>query len=432
MRTDESAPAGDQDLHGTQRSKHPAWLGDFETRPSVHLQGQFRLDIWPPGHSSKRCSGLHERGCGPRSRDWMRQLRQPSLPRAIAAVVLALSLPVTLFGAMAAAATAEAKKAANRRRGLRASTSTVTGSATAATATSTATAAQRRRPGRRRRRRRNDYDHDIDADGVDNAFDADSDASGGPFRASAASAPAPPGFVGLVSDDAFWATDADPTRAGTMAAIAGTGARVLRQSFYWSMIEPQPGQYDFSLYDAYVGAAARANLSILPILFDPPAFRSARPAERRAPRHLPARQLSDFAVFAAALVRRYGPRRRSGRASRAAAAADPLLAGLERAQHPGLLAERPEPGRVRGDASRGRRGHQGRRPGRAGGDRRPERERARHQARAVPPGHVPGRREGQLRRPGAPPVRAGLRSRHGPVGRAVASCAATATPRGRS
>ena len=86
--------------------------------------------------------------------------------------------------------------------------------------------------------RPNDYDHDIDADGVKNAFDADSDASGESFRASAATALAPPGFVGLVSDDAFWGTDADPSRAGTMAAIAGTGARVLRQSFYWSMIVP--------------------------------------------------------------------------------------------------------------------------------------------------------------------------------------------------
>ena len=69
--------------------------------------------------------------------------------------------------------------------------------------------------------RRNDYDHDIDADGVDNAFDADSDASGDPFRATAATAQAPPGFVGLISDDAFWGTDADPTRQRTMAAIAG-------------------------------------------------------------------------------------------------------------------------------------------------------------------------------------------------------------------
>ena len=155
--------------------------------------------------------------------------------------------------------------------------------------------------------RRNDYDHDIDADGRQNAFDADSDASGDPFRASAATAQAPPGFVGLVSDDAFWGTDADPSRQRTMAAIAGTGARVLRQSFYWSMIERQPGQYDFSLYDAYVASAASANLSILPILFDPPAFRSARPAVGARRGTYPPANYTDFAFFAATLVRRYGP-----------------------------------------------------------------------------------------------------------------------------
>ena len=155
--------------------------------------------------------------------------------------------------------------------------------------------------------RKNDYDHDIDADGIQNAFDPDSDSSGDPFRATAATAQAPPGFVGLISDDAFWGTDADPTRQRTMATIAGTGARVLRQSFYWSVIEPQPGRYDFSLYDGYVAAAASANLSVLPILFDPPAFRSARPASGARHGTYPPANYTDFAVFAAALVRRYGP-----------------------------------------------------------------------------------------------------------------------------
>jgi hypothetical protein len=155
--------------------------------------------------------------------------------------------------------------------------------------------------------RPNDYDHDIDADRIDNAFDADSDASGDQFRAAAATAPAPPNFVGLVSDDAFWGTDADATRARTMAAIASTGARVLRQSFYWSVIEPQPGKYDWWLYDMYVEAAARQNLTILPILFDPPAFRSARPASGARRGTYPPANYSDFATFAAVLVRRYGP-----------------------------------------------------------------------------------------------------------------------------
>jgi len=126
-------------------------------------------------------------------------------------------------------------------------------------------------------------------------------------RPGAATGPVPPRFIGLVSDDAFWGTDADPSRQRTIAAIAGTGARMLRQSFYWSLIEPQPGRYDFSLYDGYVAAAADANMTVLPILFDPPRFRSARPASDARRGTYPPANYSDFAVFAAALVRRYGP-----------------------------------------------------------------------------------------------------------------------------
>ena len=252
----------------------------------------------------------------------MRQLRQPSLPRAICAVVLAVTLSIALFGALATASSADARKGgkpaarkgkkAQQRKGAKARPSRfdIDGDGIR-------NGRDRNVDGDRKRNvvdpdvdgdgARNDYDHDIDADGVDNAFDADSDASGDPLQATAASPPAPPGFVGLVSNDAFWGTDADPSRAGTMAAVSGTGARVLRQSFYWSIIEPQPGRYDFHLYDGYVAAAARANLTVLPILFDPPAFRSARPAGYARRGTYPPANYSDFAVFAAALVRRYGP-----------------------------------------------------------------------------------------------------------------------------
>ena len=105
-----------------------------------------------------------------------------------------------------------------RSVGRRAGTSTATGSATAATGTSTATAsATSWTRTSTATGAANDYDHDIDADGVDNAFDADSDASGDRLEATAATAPVPPGFIGLISDDAFWGTDADPSRQRTMA-----------------------------------------------------------------------------------------------------------------------------------------------------------------------------------------------------------------------
>jgi hypothetical protein len=243
------------------------------------------------------------------------------MPRAIATIVLLACLLVALLGALVSAPAADARKPdpgkagarkAHVRKGAKARISRLD-----VDGDGVRNGRDRDVDGDRRRNvvdpdvdgdgSRNDYDHDIDADGIKNAFDPDTDASGDPLGASAATSPAPPGFVGLVSDDAFWGTDADPTRQRTMATIAATGARVLRHSFYWSLIERQPLRYDYHLYDSYVAAAARENLSVLPILFDPPAFRSARPATGARRGTYPPANYSDFAFFAAALVRRYGP-----------------------------------------------------------------------------------------------------------------------------
>src|SRR5215204_1366248 len=126
--------------------------------------------------------------------------------------------------------------------------------------------------------RRNQFDHDIDADGAKNAFDADSDGSGDSYQAPGRARRLGPGFLGVVSDDAFWGTDADPDGSRSLAVAVAAGARVLRQSFSWSIIEREPGRYDFSLHDHFVANAARAGLGVLPILIDPPPFHSSRPA----------------------------------------------------------------------------------------------------------------------------------------------------------
>jgi hypothetical protein len=155
---------------------------------------------------------------------------------------------------------------------------------------------------------RNRRDDDIDGDRVWNPWDFDSDSSGDPRqKAATVLASAPPGFVGLVSDDAFWGTDADPARTATMGAIRGTGARVLRQVFSWALIEPTPGAYDFALHDGFVAAATRAGLGVLPILFDPPAFRSSRPPIGARHGTYPPASNAEFAAYARLLVERYGP-----------------------------------------------------------------------------------------------------------------------------
>ena len=116
-----------------------------------------------------------------------------------------------------------------------------------------------------------------------------------------AAARVPSGFVGVTSDDVF--AGADDYRTANLSAQAAIGVQTIRQTFDWSTIERQPGVYDLAYHDGYVAKAAAHGIRILPVLFNPPGFR--RPAHRRAT--CPPRSNADFARFAQALVRRYGP-----------------------------------------------------------------------------------------------------------------------------
>ena len=111
-------------------------------------------------------------------------------------------------------------------------------------------------------------------------------------------------FLGLVAEDAFGKPGA--YRRENLDRVRSTGAGLMRQTFDWARIEPAPGRYDLSFYDGYVSALARRHLRLLPILFNPPPFRSSAPAE---PRHgtYPPRRPADMGEFGALLARRYGP-----------------------------------------------------------------------------------------------------------------------------
>jgi hypothetical protein len=124
--------------------------------------------------------------------------------------------------------------------------------------------------------------------------------------AANAQAPAPPrgaptDFVGMVSEDAF--ANPGAYRDAQLAAEASLGVRLLRQTVDWAQIEVAPGTYDFSVYDSFVGDAARAGIRVLPILFHAPAFR-ARQSQTLA---YPPTKLSDLGDFGAVVVKRYGP-----------------------------------------------------------------------------------------------------------------------------
>jgi hypothetical protein len=151
-------------------------------------------------------------------------------------------------------------------------------------------------------------DWDIDGDRVENAFDPDSDASGDAgYGGTITAGRPPPGFLGVVSDYAFWDVGPTPARAHTLAAIAASGAGLVRQAFDWSIIEPRPGAYDFDRHDRFVAAATAYGLTVMPVVTQPPQFRARQPERRTtSSNYLPASN-AEFAAFAAGLVQRYGP-----------------------------------------------------------------------------------------------------------------------------
>jgi hypothetical protein len=120
--------------------------------------------------------------------------------------------------------------------------------------------------------------------------------------AAPADARVPRGFVGITADDVF-AGD-DNYRTTNLNAMAAIDIETIRQVFDWSTIERRRGVYDFSYHDEYVAKASAHGLQILPVLFNPPAFR--RPT--RGDAACPPRRMASFARFAKAVVRRYGRR----------------------------------------------------------------------------------------------------------------------------
>lgn len=113
-------------------------------------------------------------------------------------------------------------------------------------------------------------------------------------------------FVGVVSEDVFVGTPAYRRRA--LARQGDVGIGLIRQTFAWSRVETRPGRFDLSRLDRYVADLARAGMTVLPILFDPPRFRSSAPSRGARRGVYPPRRPADMGRFAAVLVRRYGPR----------------------------------------------------------------------------------------------------------------------------
>ncbi len=120
----------------------------------------------------------------------------------------------------------------------------------------------------------------------------------GQVAAARTAARAPEPIVGLISGSSTWG---DATLGHHLSTVlTRTHAKWLREGFYWSWIEPQPGVFDFSHYDHFVLSAAKRHVHVLALMYQAPSWASSSSTT------IPA-DPSAYAGFVAAVVRRYGP-----------------------------------------------------------------------------------------------------------------------------
>lgn len=143
---------------------------------------------------------------------------------------------------------------------------------------------------------------------------------GGSPATPAPSPPGPPPFLGVTAGAPLLAPGF--ALRPELALMARSGVQTLRVPFYWRTAQPYrysadvPGPVrrlfvpiggvptDFGATDPVVAAAARAGISVLPVVLGSPPWAARRPALANS---APA-GTAGYAAFMRALVQRYGPR----------------------------------------------------------------------------------------------------------------------------
>jgi len=89
-----------------------------------------------------------------------------------------------------------------------------------------------------------------------------------------------------------------------LGAVAEGGFQWLRQRFAWDLIEPFPGENDWTVWDAIVDAADRHGLQLVVVLDGSPGW--ARSAEDATNPYAPPGEIRDYGSFVSSVASRYG------------------------------------------------------------------------------------------------------------------------------
>jgi hypothetical protein len=120
--------------------------------------------------------------------------------------------------------------------------------------------------------------------------------------AAPAGAAVPRDWLGVMVDGPV--TERPDEFAGEWQLMARNGVAGARVAFYWTQAQPLgPGTVDLGVHDPAVLAAARAGITVLPVVFSTPTWARVNADDAASPPRDPA----DFARYLTALVGRYGP-----------------------------------------------------------------------------------------------------------------------------
>jgi hypothetical protein len=92
-----------------------------------------------------------------------------------------------------------------------------------------------------------------------------------------------------------------------LGRMAADHIAYVRTALDWALIEPRPGQFNWSVYDRFMAALARHHMSFLPVILVAPAWASLAPRHWTGLGTWAPRRASQVGAFAKAAVERYGP-----------------------------------------------------------------------------------------------------------------------------
>jgi len=117
----------------------------------------------------------------------------------------------------------------------------------------------------------------------------------------------PNSFVGVVSDETF-ASIGSGGGTAYLDSIRKAGVGLLRQKFDWDFLTfgNGPTNINWSYLDHFMTATAQEGITVMPVLFDPPASMTSAPAAGALRGNYPPTDLGAIGDFGAMLAAHYG------------------------------------------------------------------------------------------------------------------------------